>query len=173
MRQAHPSFFASSCGGHRVARERPVSEKARAMVRAYACRPVSAASRLSRGPCGSTPSGFGLVLFGRCVQPCEGADEGQRLGAGLGGRRGRMIHRHHEVGDRFVMRRAHVRQTAFGPGKAALYSLFAPYIIYRRTQVCEPLLGGGADASHRRALSLFIPYNGNTSLLVYHEEGKS
>ena len=94
MRQAHPSFFASPCGGHRVARERPVSEKARAMVRAYACLPVSAASRLSGGPCGSTPSGFGLVLFGRCVQPCEGADEGQRLGAGFGGRRGRMIHRH-------------------------------------------------------------------------------
>ena len=27
-------------------------------------------------------------------QDAEGADEGQRLGAGLGGRRGRMIHRH-------------------------------------------------------------------------------
>ena len=66
-----------------------------------------------------------------------------------------------------------MRQTAFGHGEAAMYSLFAPYIIYRRTQVREPLLGGGADASHRRALSLFIPYNGNTSLLVYQGEGKS
>lgn len=170
MRQAHPSFFASSCGGHRVARERPVSEKARAMVRAYACRPVSAASRLSGGPCGSTPSGFGLVLFGRCVQPCEGADEGQRLGAGLGGRRGRMIHRHRGgiegmFGQRRVARRVGQPSATFGLPCTAVALLY--YIgVYARA---IPLR---ADASHRRALSLFIPYNGNTSLLVCHGEGK-
>ena len=48
-------------------------------------------------------------------QDAESADEGQRLGAGLGGRRSRMIHRHHEVGDRFGMRRAHGEADSLRP----------------------------------------------------------